>query len=158
MGVKATLKDEGYQRALAEAKRLARTAKRLKVTVGYFPEQTNSRGVPLPLIAQTKEYGTRTEPQRAFMSRAFRIGERVYRRLLKEGMKGYGRDFNKVAEVALELALHAAEDIQKQIRLANRWAAPLSDATIWKKGHDQVLVDEANLLMDVTYKIEGVNE
>jgi hypothetical protein len=158
MGVKVTLKDEGYKKAYAEALRLAKTAKKLKITVGYFPDQVSQDGVPLTLIAAVHEYGTAAVPQRAFMSRAFRLGQRKYMALMRKGMRGYGRDFNKVAEVALEIALHAAEDIQRSILTSKRWAKPLADATIWKKGFDHPLIDKGDLLMEVKYKIEGVNE
>lgn len=140
-------KDMGYAAIMRALKREAKAA---TVDVGFFDETQATK-------AAANEFGTDTQPERAFFAPAVDTNERAIKRTMAQGIGDAIDRARNTGRLDLEAALiPAGEQLQAAVKdsIRNFSGAPLDPDTIAAKGSDRPLVDSGDMLEAVEVRTD----
>lgn len=110
--------------------------------------------VKIGLLAFWLHYGTKRMPARPYVDRAIAMLRKRAYPIMKRAMSDLvdGRA-KTVAESLAPLGAAGVEQVEHEIATSRDWAAPLAQATIDRKGHDQPLVETGVIRGATSYTI-----
>jgi len=114
----------------------------MKASVGVLDDGAQyPDGTKVADVARMLEHGTKDMVPRRFIRRARAQGQAKARKAIQKAIKA-GKP---TVEILAAGAIVLADEIVKQIDTAQRWAEPLKESTVKKKGHDIPLHDTGRL-------------
>ena len=139
----------GGDKMVVKLGRIARNATTGKVLrVGFPSDALYPDGTPVAMIAAAQNYGTETIPPRPFFSNMVDEHKGEWAREMRD-MRELNYDAN---EMLAELGDIIADQLWESVQDGD--FAPLAEATVAKKGHDQPLIDKKIMLAAITWWLE----